>query len=217
MSADENKNMIPDTWDARIELILKIAVAALVVMSEGRWLGDAAVVWMTRAVGMIVVISVVMGWNVGRAAAVGIMALGLLALSATACNPYAVAWRTTGAIQAAGNLTDRAIAISATKARDDCRQKPATYALCMRDARPIQALTYWRQIARPAVNASLIATVTSMQIAERAKAKALDWLAILRPAACALAKMVEQFGHLLGPQKSAVLVAVGIVKGVACE
>ena len=215
--ADENKNLIPDDWDAKIELILKLAVAVLVVASEGKWLGDAAVLWMTRAVGAIVVVSAVMRWNVGRNAAVMVLALGLLAVSATSCRPYDAAWRTTAAVQGAGNLTDRAIAVAATDARAKCKKVPETYAACMKGSKAVMALDYWRQIARPSINAALIATVASLQIAERIKDKKLDWIGILRPAVCALARVVEQFGELLGPQKSAVLGVTALAKGVTCD
>lgn len=219
MAPDTNNNSIPDRWDRRIEAVLKIGVALLVLMTEGKWFPDANT-WLLRALGVIVVVSGLMGWKVGKAAAVGIMVLGLGVLS-TGCSPYAAAWRTTGAVQSAGNLTDRAIAAAARPELGKCNArhgaKTKAAEACLYATTPGKALKQWVTIARPAVNSALIATVTSLQVAERAKNKKLDWLAILRPAGCALAKIVEQFGHLLGPQRSAILVAVGVVKGVSCE
>ena len=55
------------------------------------------------------------------------------------------------------------------------------------------------------------------KIAENAKAKGIDWIAILRPAACALAKMVEQYKDFMGAAKPAFEAGIGVVKGTACD
>ena len=145
----------------------------------------------------------------------------VVALLAGCGGPHAVAWRTTAAVRSAGDLTDKAIAASVDREAEKCIKAGKTDAValraCVQASKPWAALVEWRATVRPAINSALVLTVASLQIAEQAKAKDLDWGAILAPAACAIARALEQWGDLLGGSKAAILAAVGAVKGATCK
>ena len=147
-----------------------------------------------------------------------IPALLVIAVLLSACKPFEAAWRTTSAVQAAATLTDKAIAGEAVKAHHAClkttKVATAEYKSCIEAKPAYQALLKWNSYAKPAINAALIGTVTALQIAERSKAAKLNWQDIIKPAGCALAKMLDEFSALLPP---AVKSAIAMVKAVTCE
>jgi hypothetical protein len=147
--------------------------------------------------------------------------LVILLMLLPGCKPFEAEWRTTSAIKAAAELTDKAIAEAAVKEHNRCikAHKAGTpeYKVCIESSKPYKALIGWRKFGKPTINAALIAAVAAIQIAERAKGSKLDIAAVLRPAACALAKMVEQYGDLFQDKAPVVIMAIAMVKGVSCE
>ena len=124
------------------------------------------------------------------------------------CQPYEAAWRTTYAVREVGTLADRTIADVHKAKRLECiaaGKLPGTPELdvCLGDKG--KALQAWRTYARPALDSALSATVAAIQIAEKAKAKNLDWIGLLRPGLCAVARCLEAWGHLLPPATLAAL------------
>ena len=147
--------------------------------------------------------------------------LVLVAIPANGCaGPFAAAWRTTEAVRQAGNHVDRALGAAATRKHAECVEvhgpKTEAYAVCI--AKHWKALKVWRERTRPAVNSALIATVSALQLAERAKSdEEVDWLATIGPAACAITKVVRQWGHLMGDERDRIMRAIGAIQGVTCH
>ncbi len=149
----------------------------------------------------------------------------ILALLLTAsCNPYAAAWRTTGAVREAGTLVDKAIAEAAYAAQKRCVSKhgkdTGPYVDCVKGSGEWKALNQWRDKARPAINSALVATVTALTIAEHAKDKKFSWqlfLEIVKPAACGIARAVEQWKGFFGSKAQAIMIGVQAVKGLVCK
>jgi len=144
----------------------------------------------------------------------------LLALMAACANPHAAAWRTSDVVRQAGNQVDRAFGTLARNQHKKCVEahgpRTSGYAVCIDKHK--KALDAWRKQARPAVNSALIATVSAIQIAEKVKQdKPVNWVSLLRPAVCAITKVIEQWGHLLGDEKQQLLSYLGAIKGVTCE
>ena len=144
-----------------------------------------------------------------------------LAAGLVACaGPYATAWRTTEGVRQVGNQVDRALGTVAMKKHAECvtahgRQTDG-YAKCIDKHR--RAVDTWRRVARPAVNSALAATVGAIQLAERVDSdKPVDWADLLRPAVCALARAVEQWGHLMGSDKERIKSLLRGLKGVTCN
>jgi hypothetical protein len=93
--------------------------------------------------------------------------------------------------------------------------RTAAFAACYRAHR--EALQLWRSKIRPAINTALLAAVAAIRPAEKAKAK-VGWVQLLKPAVCALARAVRQWGHLLGEKwKGGVMAGIKLAEGVTCE
>jgi len=152
---------------------------------------------------------------------VALMLCAALGAGLAACaGPYAVAWRTTEAVRQVGNQVDYSLGVIAQKKHLECvsahGRQTAAYAACIDKHR--RALDAWRRIARPAVNSALAATVAAIQIAERVKPdKPLEWETLLRPAVCAIARVVEQWGHLMGSDKDQITSLLRGLKGATCN
>ena len=128
-----------------------------------------------------------------------------------ACNPYSVAWRTMDGVLKARDLTAQQLANVARIKHQDCKRehgaKTQGFADCIKTTRDM--LSTWQKQARPAINSALQITATSVQIAEQVKAeKKVDWLALLKPAACALFRVAKQWGHYMPDKGQTVLSAI---------
>jgi len=139
---------------------------------------------------------------------------------AACAGPYAAAWRTTEAVRQVGNQVDHSLGVVAQKKHIECvnahGRQTEGYAKCIDKHR--RALDTWRRVARPAVNSALAATVGAIQLAERVKSdKPVDWADLLRPAVCAIARAVEQWGHLMGSDKDRIKSLLRGLKGVTCN
>lgn len=115
------------------------------------------------------------------------------------CSPYKTSWRILSAVKAAGVTTSRILGEGAKTKHDQCSKgrepRDPAYAKCM--GRWPEAIKYWTQVVKPALNTALVVAVTSLQIAERAKTKP-DILGLLKLGVCALLRIPEQFKALLG-------------------
>jgi hypothetical protein len=152
--------------------------------------------------------------------AVGIVAILAAFSGQFGCNKYAVAWRSAAGLQDAGNRTDDALAEAAAKKHNECLVKHGAkadgYAKCVEPYR--QVLVAWVTYVRPAISSAIRTTVAALQIAERVKADKTNWLALLKPGACALAKAVADWTHLMGDKAAEqVKKYLGLVEGLACE
>jgi len=154
-----------------------------------------------------------------RSAALGGAGIGavylLLGWLLVGCQPYEAAWRTTAAVRAAGTLTDQALAAAARRKISECRVKGGDWRACVRASREYRAITEWRRWGVPAVNSAVSATVAALQIAERVRGqRQIDWIGLLRPAGCALARVLKQWAPMLGAAKEPVAAAVAALGGM---
>jgi len=135
------------------------------------------------------------------------------------CNPYAVAWRTMDGVIKARDLTAQQLAGVAKQKNLECVAahgvKTPAYTACIKPTRDI--LEHWQKQARPAINSALQITAASVQIAERVKDSKIDWLAILRPAACALWRCVKSWGHYLPDKGQTALLAINPFGEMLCK
>ena len=157
-----------------------------------------------------------------RRMVVGFLLLGLaiVTLCCQSCRPYEAAWRTTAGVRAAAEATDKAMTEVVAEKHRACTaahgQHNPAYRACIKGHR--EAMEKWILYARPAINSALALTVASLQIAERVKAKALDWIGLLRPAICALGRCMRAFGHLLPPAtQSTVMLTADLVSLSTCD
>jgi len=137
-----------------------------------------------------------------------------------ACNPRAAAWRTTAAVKAAGNVAAQALADEGDKQHRQCLSKhgPKTegYANCIKDH--YAAMLAWQNFVKPAINSALRATVDGLTIASKVKLKPdFDWKAALKPAACAILKIVSEWKHLFGKRAKTILGVLAGGEAFVCE
>lgn len=149
-----------------------------------------------------------------------IIVLAILAVAAMSCRgPYHAAWATMRSVVEARDQTAHELATSAKIKHADCLkahgENTPEYATCIKAHR--EALRQWRQHVRPAVNSALHVASASVQIAERAKDKTLNWIALVRPAVCALLATARQWGHLYPEKGKRILGALSGLEAVACH
>lgn len=147
--------------------------------------------------------------------------VGLLcALTCWGCKgPYDVAWRTMDGVIKARNATAQSLADVAQKQHEKCIEqhgpKTAAYLACIQPYK--NALDHWRMHARPAINSALQVTSASVQIAEKAKSNDLKWLELIKPAVCALVKVVQLWGHYIPDKGKVVLNYLKVAESVVCK
>jgi len=199
---------LPKTAAGWVALVVFVALAGLGVWqaTNGNW--TATVIAALGAIGTAI--------NKGVWPKASIMLAGILVLGTTACG--GAGWRAAYAVRSAGDLTDKAITAAVNNAAEKCQADGETgdnLAPCVRKSKAWEAQTHWRKYAVPSINSSIIATVTALQLADKAK-KEIDWKEALKEGVCALAKIVKQWGDLLGSFKPAIS-AASIVEGITCK
>jgi hypothetical protein len=147
-------------------------------------------------------------------------AIVFIAALGTACpNPYVAAYKSLAAVKLTAEATRDGLYGACHLKRVSCWKangsvKNAAYDKCWAECR--KAEENWVKVIRPAVNTGLIAGDASIQVAKIAKTKP-DWLAIVKPIACALASGMQQWQHLLPPPIKAKAETITVlVMGVAC-
>jgi len=144
----------------------------------------------------------------------------ILALLASGCVQNKAAWITLDAVQQARSLTATQLATTAKVKHQACLAEhgKATdgYRVCIEPTRAM--LRHWQNEARPAIIAAVQITASSLQIAEKVKAdKRVKWIELLKPAICALARVVSLYKHYLPDGGASIAGVLGLVKGVSCE
>lgn len=146
------------------------------------------------------------------------LAAWLLALLTGCTDPYLAAYRTTATARATAATAEQALSESCRAKADACKAASATpdaYSACWAPCR--HALESWIRIGRPAVNTALAAALAAVQLAELTRKKPSP-LEYLKPVACALARALQQWGHLLPPATRAQIESVaGLVSAATCE
>lgn len=145
------------------------------------------------------------------------LALGfMIAILSISCSPYAAAWRTMDATMTARDATASSLAAWAKAEQVTCQAKPVADQRACLD-RPAEVLAEWRTKARPAINSALQLTAGAVRLAEMGKDKTTDWMAMLKPAVCALSRAARAWGHYYPDAGKAVLGYLAAVEGVTCE
>lgn len=140
-----------------------------------------------------------------------IVLFALLLYFLASCNPLAAGWQSAALLHDTAALAETSLSSAAKQKHQEC-QKTQDYQGCIAPYR--SALKHWIDYGRPGVNSALIATVASLQIAERSKGK-VDYLSLLKPGVCALAACLAQWGNLI---PTSVKQTVAVVTAVAgCE
>lgn len=211
------------TWTARVLALLGLFAG---VLAAAQTLPVEVQHWAALAVALL---GVGNGWINGflparkpkvPGVAIFLLAVALMLSAGCKAGPYAVAWRTLDGIQRARDLTAQQLAQSAQAKHRNCLKahtaKTRAFAACVEKHR--MALDYWRQIARPSINAAVQVTATAVQIAERARDDpGIAWTALVKPALCALSRSLRMFGHLLSDGAAAVLRLLPVVEGMVCD
>jgi hypothetical protein len=215
--------MLPKTINGWITLLVGIALA--VMPAYMATVGKAPPLWAVLLNAGLGYLALYLRGGVPKpklppGTAAGVIALLAIGLMASACSPYSAAWRTLDGVQQARNLTAQQLARVARVKHADClkahTRKTPEFGDCMRAHD--QALKHWRTIARPAINSAIQITATSLHIAERLRPdKQPDWLALLKPAACALMRVAKAWGHWYPDKGAAILGALTMVEAVTCE
>jgi hypothetical protein len=198
-------------WISWALLLAGPSLTALVLMLPQGTIHDVAVIVLGGMVSAAAAIKGGLSNPLGKSGTAVVLALVFLVGSGCR-SPYDAAWRTMDGLLKARDVTAATLAQAARDKHHQCVKahgpKTQAYATCIKDHRA--ALKQWQTVARPAVNSALHVTKASVQIAESAKAdKPPDYIALLRPAACALWRVVRAWGHYLPKKGSSVLKALG--------
>lgn len=60
---DKNNNMIPDSWDKVIAVVLTVFISVALLAVEGNWWAGATQ-WLSRAIAIVAILSSVFNWGV---------------------------------------------------------------------------------------------------------------------------------------------------------
>ncbi len=143
----------------------------------------------------------------------------IVILALSGCTP-GIEWRTLDAVQHARTLTAQQLAaVGHTKHRACLATHGAQtdgYRVCIEPTRAM--LRHWQREARPAIIAAVQITASSLQIAEKVKSeKAVKWLELLKPAICALARVVKLFKAYLPDGGASINGVLAMAEGVTCK
>jgi hypothetical protein len=140
---------------------------------------------------------------------VALCAVVLAGLCAGCGNKYTTAYRSLGAVREGAALAERALTDTCKGKVIQCeRDHPTDRAAYLACADPCRkAGESWTRVVRPAINSALLVGVAAVDSAYQAKVSpsASSYLA---PVACALARALELWGHLLPPPVAAAVRAV---------
>jgi len=148
------------------------------------------------------------------------MLLGLLLFSGSAgCNPYGAAWKGTGGVMYAVQATSKGLAVAGRVDHAQCLAthgaKTAGYMTCINSTH--KRLVAYRDNARPAARSVVAATWSGILIAAEAGKKEIDYIAMLKPGACALILGLREWGHKLPDKGATILPYLALFTGMACD
>ena len=137
----------------------------------------------------------------------------------TACGKYTAAWKITEAGQSAATLATKAMTSRARDKHASCKKLHAVKTPELRkcvDPEYSQAKRF-RRFAVPTINAGIRITVAGLTIAEKTGGKA-DWKALVKPAVCAVASVLEEYKAFIPDKaKAALSTVLMLAKGVTCK
>lgn len=222
---DSNDNMIPDRIDRVIVAILGAVLA--IGQAVQQYVATQPELAFPAWAGLLMVgISATIPYFVIKGRPGGgkmgvLLTAGVLVVTASACHgPYDAAWRTMDGVIRARDMTAQGLASYARDQHRACLDKHGAktqeYATCIKPAH--KALRHWRQDARPSVDSALQVAAAAVQIAERADMdEPPDYIALLRPAVCALLRVSRLWGHYYPDQGKAVLGSLEAAGKVVCQ
>jgi hypothetical protein len=143
----------------------------------------------------------------------------MLAIYLAGCSGLAPGYRALLVVKEAGDQTGKTMAAVCKAKRLECEKKhaadkPALKA-CVKPCR--DALERWVKYARPAINSAQLATWAALETAYQAEKHEADWLKLLKPGACALIKLLEQWKAIAPAKFAAVIATISGLKGLVCS
>lgn len=148
--------------------------------------------------------------------AVGLLAVILLA----GCpNAWSGMWKGTGGLMEATRAMGAGGGAVGQVVHDGCLSKhgakTVAYWDCVGEVRAY--LIDYRDTARPAARTSVAVAYATIRTAEEAGNKKIDWMALLRPGACALILSLREWGHKLPDQGKAIMTFLQPFAGMVCD
>ena len=220
---DANDNMIPDRIDRWVGLVLALVVGVLTLAIEGRWGGADVTVWLTRALGVIAVVSSVFKWGTFRAPGKGAAAalVGLLALGGAAgCETNLTAcYKASSTLSQLRHRTTVALSGACREQREAClaHDKRADRYDCLKASKCPEAMRTYETIVRPSVQTSEDGVFGACETARRAKDKEASWIDKAKPGVCAAAAALQRWRDLLGDRVKPLLELLGGLEAIACK
>lgn len=152
-------------------------------------------------------------------AAAGLIALLALGLMLSAgCPGSTVPTKTTAGLMQATQTTSKALAATSAPVHTDCLAfgaKSEKYRICIAD--DLKRLTSYRDTIRPAARSAVAAAYAAIMIAREAGKDKSDYMAILKPGACAIILGLREWGHKLPNQGGGILPLLNSFSPLACE
>lgn len=148
------------------------------------------------------------------------LAFAILAYLLSGCgNAYVTAYKSLATVRATAELTEQTLSDVCRIKAENCQaahtSDASAFGECVGPC--VDALGNWITYVRPAVNTGLAAGLGAIEVARAAKSKP-DVLAIMKPIACALARGMKAWGHLLPPKvKTQVESIVKLVDAATCK
>lgn len=150
--------------------------------------------------------------------AAAILVLGALALAGCPAGQSA-AWKATGGTMNAFKSASKALAAGESVKHAECLKLhgagAAAYATCIGDTR--RRLITYRDTIRPAGRSSVAAAYATIRTVEEAKKGDVDYIAILKPGACALIVGLREWGHKLPDKAASIMPWLSVFAGAVCD
>jgi len=136
-----------------------------------------------------------------------------------ACSKLGIGYRCVLVVRNAGDATSQALAAACEAKRQECKSKHAIktkeYTACV--AKCLEALKVWRLYVKPSVNTALASAFGVLETAKQAGKKKTNWLAALKPGACALVTALKQWRELMPEKYKSLMALIGSVEGLVCK
>jgi hypothetical protein len=148
--------------------------------------------------------------------------LGVLFLVCSSCaNPYRAAWVSTIAVTHARNAADDGIARVFRARMGVCAKEHGIqnrmFESCVVESPEYKVAEAWKIAALPTINSAIRVTRSTLIAVEKARIKNYKWTDALRPAVCAISRIVQEYRHLFPAEAKVALKYLGLISAVTCK
>ena len=130
-----------------------------------------------------------------------------------------VGYRSVLVVRNAGDATSKALAAACEAKRVACKAKHAIktpgYRDCMKQC--MDAFAAWRLYVKPTVNTSLRSAFGVLEVARAKKQKKAPWLEALKPGACQLLGILQEWKTFMPKDVASLLTLLKSVEGLVCK